>query len=194
MPTADRRRGPLRRVADGGRPRRPGAGGRAPRQGVGERRGACVRRRCRRVTSAVPATSSPPAAHAVGIDRAAAHRAAFLEAGSTEPSLASVARSAAERRSCAIDLSPPPCAAPTLSTAPWLLAIEPPAAAAAAAAAAFVGAAEVRDEARLERVAQLAQDDALLVVAQLGQRHRDARARRDKRGSWEAAFRASGQF
>ena len=40
----------------------------------------------------------------------------------------------------------------------------------------FVGAAEVHDEARLERVAQLAQDDALLVATQLGQRHRDARA------------------
>ena len=36
----------------------------------------------------------------------------------------------------------------------------------------FVGAAEVHDEARLERVAQLAQDDALFVAAQLRERHR----------------------
>jgi hypothetical protein len=35
----------------------------------------------------------------------------------------------------------------------------------------FAGAAEVHDEARLERVAQLAQDDALLVAAQLRERY-----------------------
>ena len=40
-----------------------------------------------------------------------------------------------------------------------------------------VSAAEVHDEARLERVAQLAEDDALLVGAELRQRHRGARAR-----------------
>eukprot|EP00964_Phaeocystis_antarctica_P152284 scaffold120117_cov59-Phaeocystis_antarctica.AAC.2 len=36
------------------------------------------------------------------------------------------------------------------------------------------GAAEVKGEARLERVAQLAEDDALLVTAQFRQRHRRA--------------------
>ena len=36
------------------------------------------------------------------------------------------------------------------------------------------GAAEVHGAARLERVAQLAEDDALLVTAQLRQRHRGA--------------------
>eukprot|EP00964_Phaeocystis_antarctica_P116359 scaffold80296_cov48-Phaeocystis_antarctica.AAC.3 len=36
------------------------------------------------------------------------------------------------------------------------------------------GAAEVHGEARLERVAQLAEDDALLVTAELRQRHRRA--------------------
>ena len=36
--------------------------------------------------------------------------------------------------------------------------------------------AEVHGEARLERIAQLAEDDALLVSAELRQRHRGARA------------------
>ena len=38
------------------------------------------------------------------------------------------------------------------------------------------GAAEVHGEARLERVQQLAEDDAVLVGAELRQRHRGARA------------------
>ena len=45
------------------------------------------------------------------------------------------------------------------------------------------GAAEVHGEARLERVQQLAEDDAVLVGAELRQRHRGARARAVPRGN-----------
>ena len=44
------------------------------------------------------------------------------------------------------------------------------------------GAAEVHGEARLERVAQLAEDDALRVTAQLRQRHRGAAKARAQAG------------
>eukprot|EP00964_Phaeocystis_antarctica_P115664 scaffold79647_cov59-Phaeocystis_antarctica.AAC.1 len=88
-------------------------------------------------------------------------------AGSTEPSLPSVVKSAAER--------PLWMQLTDLASRSFLQLLLPqrrrqkhpqPTA----------GAAEVPGEARLKRVAQLADDDAVLVGAELRQRHRGARA------------------
>ena len=53
----------------------------------------------------------------------------------------------------------------------------------------IAGAAELHGEARLEHVAQLGEEDALLVLAQRRERHRSARAEENPwgRSSWRAS-------